>query len=93
MVQYVGDLRRLAHPQVAIILIGNKADCGQMRAVSFEDGKSFAEHERLIFIETSANDATSVTAAFEVLTTEVLRRIEEGDLPQPVPAKSSRPKA
>jgi GTPase SAR1 family protein len=74
------DLRQLACPGLAIILIGNKTDLGKSREVSFEEGKSVAEREHLLFIETSAKDATNVTEAFELLTAEVVARYEERTL-------------
>jgi small GTP-binding protein len=86
-------LRARAHPQIAIILIGNRADSGKLRAVSFEEGRSFAQSAHLLFIETSAKDATNISQAFEMLASEVIRRIEKGDLPEPTTAQSSRPKA
>jgi small GTP-binding protein len=71
-------IQEKAHPHVAIIHIGNKADHEDHRRVSFEDGKSLAEGEYLLFIETSAREGTNVTEAFDLLTNEVLRRYDMG---------------
>lgn len=45
---------------VTIMLVGNKFDLDHRRQVSMEEAKSFAEREMLLFIETSALDATNV---------------------------------
>jgi Ras-related protein Rab-11A len=73
-------IREQANPQVAIILIGNKTDCDALRKVNVEEGKGFAEREHLLFLETSAVDATNVTEAFKLVTAEVIARYERGAL-------------
>ncbi|KAI4368120.1 hypothetical protein MLD38_016715 [Melastoma candidum] len=51
------------------MLVGNMADLRHLKAVSTEDGKSFAERESLFFMETSALEATNIdNACAEVLT-------------------------
>jgi small GTP-binding protein len=75
---WLEELRKAARPQVAIILVGNKADCEELRAVSFEEGKSFADREQLLFIETSAKDGTNISEAFEMVTAEAIVRYEKG---------------
>jgi Ras-related protein Rab-11A len=66
--------REQADPQAAIILIGNKTDCAERREVSFEEGKSYAESEHMLFIETSALNGTNIPEAFQMLTAEALER-------------------
>lgn len=44
------------------MLIGNKSDLGNKRAVSREEGESFAEKNGLTFLETSAKTAENVEA-------------------------------
>eukprot|EP00552_Chaetoceros_brevis_P001786 CAMPEP_0197744030 /NCGR_PEP_ID=MMETSP1435-20131217/37184_1 /TAXON_ID=426625 /ORGANISM="Chaetoceros brevis, Strain CCMP164" /LENGTH=96 /DNA_ID=CAMNT_0043335213 /DNA_START=98 /DNA_END=388 /DNA_ORIENTATION=+ len=46
------------------MLIGNKNDLEHRRAVSFEEGKAFADANGLIFMETSAKTAFNVEQAF-----------------------------
>ena len=46
------------------MLIGNKSDLEQKRAVSKEEGESFAQKNNLTFLETSAKTAENVEAAF-----------------------------
>ena len=57
------------HQDIAVMLVGNKADLGNLRVVSTYEGKAFSEREGLFFMETSALDAQNVNKAFtEVLT-------------------------
>ena len=42
------------------MLIGNKCDLENRRAVTFEEGKAFADEHGLIFLETSAKTAENV---------------------------------
>lgn len=39
---------------VPVVLVGNKTDLHQERAVSYEEGKKLAESWRATFLETSA---------------------------------------
>lgn len=50
-----------------MMLVGNKCDLENIRAVSIEEGKSLAEAEGLFFMETSALDSTNVKTAFEMV--------------------------
>jgi GTPase SAR1 family protein len=80
MGNWLRELRELAHPKLAIVLIGNKADLDTSRTVTCGEGRSFAEREYVLFIETSERDATNVSEAFELMTAEVIARYERGDL-------------
>jgi hypothetical protein len=56
------------------ILIRAKADLGDFRIMSFDDGRRFAEHEHLLSIETSAAEAGVICEAFRLLAGEKLFR-------------------
>ena len=56
---------------IVIMLVGNKSDLRHLRAVPTEEATSFAEKNKLAFIETSALDATHVESAFKRILTEV----------------------
>ncbi|KAK9944623.1 hypothetical protein M0R45_010183 [Rubus argutus] len=60
---------------VARMLVGNKCDLEDIRDVSVEEGKSFAEEHGLFFMETSALDATNVQEAFEVVIREIYKNV------------------
>lgn len=58
----------LTGPFVApIILVGNKLDLQTQRAVSFEEGKKFANQIKAQFVEVSAKQNNSVNDLFESL--------------------------
>merc|ERR1711963_1180040 len=61
---WLEDCRRYSNKDIIIMLIGNKSDLGNKRAVSREEGESFAEKNGLTFLETSAKTAENVEAAF-----------------------------
>ncbi|XP_010451632.1 PREDICTED: ras-related protein RABA5b-like isoform X2 [Camelina sativa] len=60
---------------VAQMLVGNKCDLEDIRAVSVEEGKALAEEEGLFFMETSALDATNVDKAFEIVIREIFNNV------------------
>nr|GEU30547.1 Ras-related protein RABA5c-like [Tanacetum cinerariifolium] len=60
---------------VARMLVGNKCDLDNIRAVSVEDGKNLAETEGLFFMETSALDSTNVKTAFEMVIREIYNNV------------------
>ncbi|KAM4077652.1 hypothetical protein ACJW30_12G154900 [Castanea mollissima] len=73
--RWLDELTTHCDTTMARILVGNKCDLENIRAVSVEDGKSLAEAEGLFFMETSALDSTNVEAAFEVVIREIYNNI------------------
>ncbi|KAJ0623841.1 putative small GTPase, P-loop containing nucleoside triphosphate hydrolase [Helianthus debilis subsp. tardiflorus] len=57
------------------MLVGNKCDLENIRAVSVEDGKNLAEQNGLFFMETSALDSTNVKTAFEMVIREIYNNV------------------
>ncbi|KAJ7552336.1 hypothetical protein O6H91_06G050700 [Diphasiastrum complanatum] len=55
------------------MLVGNKADLANLRDVSIEDAKEYAEKEGLFFIETSALESTNVESAFYTVLSEIYK--------------------
>eukprot|EP00727_Mastigamoeba_balamuthi_P014239 m51a1_g9438 putative ras-related protein rab-11a (232) ;mRNA; f:442971-443848 len=51
-------------PAALVILVGNKCDLKHLREVPADEGRQYAERNGFAFIETSARDATNVSAAF-----------------------------
>ncbi|PKA57765.1 Ras-related protein RABA5b [Apostasia shenzhenica] len=62
------------------MLVGNKCDLEDIRAISVEEGKSLAEAEGLFFIETSALDSTNVKTAFEIVIKEIYGNVSRKTL-------------
>lgn len=62
--RWVEELRAHADNSIVIMLIGNKADLVDLRAVPTEDAVEFAEDQGLFFSETSALSGDNVDSAF-----------------------------
>jgi len=53
---------------IPLLLIGNKADLDDLRAVTNEEAKQFATQNGVVYTETSAKTGANVTDVFEALT-------------------------
>ncbi|OMO64244.1 Small GTPase superfamily [Corchorus capsularis] len=69
--RWVEELRAHADNSIVIMLIGNKADLVELRAVPTEDALEFAEDQGLFFAETSALNGDNVDKAFFQLLDEI----------------------
>ena len=67
--RWLKELRDHAEPNIVIMLVGNKSDLRNRRAVPTEEAMAFAETNNLAFLETSALDATGVDEAFRQILT------------------------
>ena len=63
--KWLQELKDYADDNIVVMLVGNKTDLANLRAVKVEDAQAFAEKNELAFIETSALDSTNVVDAFE----------------------------
>ncbi|CAD5170305.1 unnamed protein product [Musa acuminata subsp. malaccensis] len=82
--RWLKELRDHTDTNIAIMLVGNKADLRHLRAVSIEDAKDFSERENTFFMETSALESTNVEDAFTEVLTQIYRvvsrkALEAGD--------------
>ncbi|KAJ3673737.1 hypothetical protein LUZ60_005729 [Juncus effusus] len=77
MARWLVELRSHADRQIIIMLIGNKSDLSDERAVSSDDAKEFAEKESLFFLETSALEGKNVETAFEKVLTEIFNVVNK----------------
>jgi Ras-related protein Rab-11A len=71
--RWLDELRGHAYKNIVIMLVGNKSDLEEERAVSTEDAKEFADKENLFFLETSARQVTNVENAFQTVLTEIFK--------------------
>ncbi|KAH0452325.1 hypothetical protein IEQ34_019624 [Dendrobium chrysotoxum] len=78
--RWLEELRGHADKNIVIMLVGNKSDLQDQRAVSTEDAKEFAQKEGLFFLETSALEATNVESAFMTVLTEIFGIISKRNL-------------
>jgi small GTP-binding protein len=74
--RWLSELRDKADPACILILIGNKCDMEEHRSVAVTDGRLLAEKENMLFIETSAKDATNIVQAFTQLVASVVDHLE-----------------
>jgi small GTP-binding protein len=83
LTRWLHELRENADSSICVMLVGNKCDLIETRAVSAEEGIGFAKTENLLFIETSALDATNVQESFKRLITEIVARLSKKELAAP----------
>ncbi|KAI4347255.1 hypothetical protein L6164_008081 [Bauhinia variegata] len=69
--KWLQELREFGSEHMVVVLVGNKCDLGQSREVEKEEGKGFAENERLFFMETSALQNVNVEEAFMQMITKI----------------------
>nr|CAG8441595.1 7070_t:CDS:10 [Entrophospora candida] len=67
--RWLGEIRDYADSDIVIMLVGNKTDLKNLRAVSTQEAKQFADENNLLFIETSALDTSNVELVFQNLLT------------------------
>ncbi|KAK6184944.1 ras-related protein Rab-11B [Patella vulgata] len=89
--KWLEELREHSDPHCNIMLVGNKTDLNHLKEVMQEEGRAFAEKERISFVETSALDASNVGEAFNNLLVDIYKTQVE-DQPSPPPPKESNRK-
>jgi Ras-related protein Rab-2A len=62
LTRWLEEAKQNGNPSMTIMLIGNKSDQEQRRAVSTKEGEEFALKNGLVFLETSAKTAVNVEA-------------------------------
>ncbi|UCC19092.1 MAG: GTP-binding protein [Promethearchaeota archaeon] len=61
-------------PSISLILVGNKIDLVEDRAISFEQGELLAQKLSLSYIETSAKTGENINDAFKMLALQMIKR-------------------
>jgi len=69
--RWLKELRDHADPKIVVMLVGNKSDLEDERAVQTEEARTFCEQNSLSFIETSAKAGTNVEDAFKNILFEI----------------------
>ncbi|KAH7445695.1 hypothetical protein KP509_01G020800 [Ceratopteris richardii] len=72
--RWIDELRMHSDTILVTMLVGNKCDLSNVREVPVDDCKAYAEAEGLLFLETSALDATNVHTAFHSVVKEIYDR-------------------
>ncbi|KAI8929622.1 ras family-domain-containing protein [Entophlyctis helioformis] len=71
--RWLKELRDHADANIVIMLVGNKSDLKQLRAVPTEEAKEFASKSGLLFMETSALDGGNVETSFQNILSEIYK--------------------
>jgi Ras-related protein Rab-2A len=77
---WLTDIRDRCHDKIAIILVGNKIDIPQRRAVTTSEGQSLAKQHGLLFCETSARTGQGVEDVFRHLAATVCKQLAKGEV-------------
>mmetsp|Transcript_43982 Transcript_43982/g.121706 ORF Transcript_43982/g.121706 Transcript_43982/m.121706 type:complete len:207 (-) Transcript_43982:196-816(-) len=72
---WVAQIQMHADVNVNKILIGNKCDVADQRAISYEEGEALAKEYNINFYETSAKQDLNVEKAFITIATDVKNRL------------------
>lgn len=70
--EWLSEVNRHASENTIKLLVGNKADLLDERAVSTEKAQKFADSLHISFLETSAKNATNVETAFLTMAQELI---------------------
>ena len=80
VITWLRECKDMCYKDILICLIGNKCDLEGKRAISYEEGKKFADDNNLLFFETSAKDGTNIQEIFIESVTNLVDKIESGQL-------------
>jgi len=69
--QWLSEIDRYSGENVNKLLVGNKCDLVNKKAVDYETAKAFADNKEIPFLETSAKAATNVEKAFLTMAAEI----------------------
>jgi small GTP-binding protein len=77
---WINDARSLSRQDISMIVLGNKSDLVNARAVNFIEASQFCQENNVPLLETSAVSGENIDFAFTKLTKSVLDRLQSGDL-------------
>ncbi|KAJ1757534.1 Ras- protein Rab-14 [Coemansia sp. RSA 1807] len=76
--RWLSDARQLTPARSIFVLVGNKADDAQRREVSFDEGKTYADENGMLFAEASAKTGSKVETIFMDLASQILELVNSG---------------
>ena len=74
---WMSEIEKYTQDNITRILVGNKTDLENRRAVSFEEGQEMANHYGVRFLETSAKECRNVETAFTTMTREIKNTVAQ----------------
>ena len=75
---WLRDSLEATNQNIGLVLVGNKADLENQRQVNANVAKLFAKENNLLFLETSAKNGTNVEKIFQILSEQILAKIDAG---------------
>jgi len=75
--KWLKEVKDYADSHLVTLLIGNKSDLEESRAVKTEEGAELAESQGLGFVETSAKNNLNIEDAFTRLVSQVVEKLEK----------------
>ena len=72
--------RDMCSKNVLIVLIGNKSDLDGKRVIPKDEGRKFAEDNKIKFYETSALNGNNIEEVFLDASTELMEKLESGEI-------------
>jgi len=83
--QWLFEIDRYASENVCKLLVGNKSDLANKRAVEYEQSKAFADELNIPFLETSAKNAANVEQAFLTMAAQIKNKMQNQPVSKPKP--------
>ena len=80
----MSEIERHASENVTKLLVGNKSDLVEKRAVTFSEAKALADKYKICYLETSAKSAKNVIQSFEQLSRLIKSKVIQSPTKQPI---------
>jgi Ras-related protein Rab-1A len=90
--QWLFEIDRFASESVCKLLVGNKSDLANKRAVEYATAKAFADEINIPCLETSAKSSNNVEQAFLTMAAQIKNKMQSQPAPQPKPPVNINPK-
>jgi Ras-related protein Rab-1A len=71
----MSEVDKHANENISRLLVGNKKDLEDNRAVPYNEAKDLADHFNVRFLETSAKNSLNVEDAFTLMTREIKAKV------------------
>lgn len=69
--KWLTELKENSPSNIVVMLVGNKTDLNNCRAIPREEAENLAKEKKLLFAETSALESYGVNEAFQLITKEI----------------------
>ncbi|XP_017156517.1 ras-related protein Rab-21 [Drosophila miranda] len=72
---WVRELKQMRGTEISLIIVGNKTDLEEQRAIGYEDARQYAQTVGAQYLEASAKENEGVAEIFELLTQLMLEHL------------------